>query len=359
MKGSIQCPKCSTEISLEDQGICTHCHHELSANDILRYLFTNEYFNQLEIDENHSIRIAYAYYFDGNLKKAEELFKSVNHQDSRYVYAYLGRMLCVSDGFEISFAPFEDIYQKMMQYVQKQMKNQACIGWISLILNRYMQMNTQLYDKKLAEMAVLKQKMEAERNAKENELRSVELKKAAKIQKKREKLPTLKGAVMIGIWLITLLLFIWGFVVGKASYWTLMIPIFIPYIYCLALIPLIHYSNNEKKFYGFSLLILVFLYPLYFASMLLGMLILNDSAVYSFDIFKERMLVTAVILGISSLIQFVVYIYYENKLHKKIIKFVPANSFDINLDESALIVCEAQALEMEKWLNKNKKETLL
>lgn len=359
MKASIQCPKCSADINLEDQGICRHCHHELSANEILSCLFTDEYFTHLGISENHPLRTAYAYYFDGNLKKAEELFTSVDRKDSAFVYAYLGNMLCISDGFEISFAPFKDSYHKMMQWVLKQIKNQGNKDWIEFILNRYLQRNLLLYDKKLAEMAMLKQRMEADRNAKENELRSIELKKAAKIQKKREKLPTLKGMVMIGVWLITILINTWGFVALKASYWSLLIPLFIPYIYCIALIPLINYSNNEKKFYGFSLLLLILLYPLYFASMLLGLLILNDPVVFSFDIFKERMLITAIILGISSCIQFIVFIYYENKLHKKIVKFVPANSFDISLDESALKVCEVKAMEMEEWLNHNKKEILL
>lgn len=359
MKASIQCPKCLAEISLNDQGICKHCHHELSANEIISSLFTDEYFTQLGIAENHSLRTAYAYYSDGNLKKAEECFKSVDRKDSFYVYAYLGYMLCISDGFEIAFAPFKESYPKAMQTILKQMKNHPTIDWISFILNRYLLMNSQLYDKKLAEMAVLKQKMEAEKNAKENKLRSLELKKAAKIQKKREKLPTLKVAVFIGIWLITIVLNTWGFVASKASYWSLLIPLLIPYIYCIPLIPLISYSNNEKKFYGFSLLLLIILYPFYFASMLLGMLILNDLAVFSFALFKERLLVYAIILGVFSLIQFIVFIYYENKLHKKIVKFVPANSFEISLDESALNVCEAKALEMDEWLNHNKKEILL
>lgn len=352
----IQCPKCNALIQLDEAGGCTHCHYELTANDIVSSLFDDEFFKRLALDEKHPLREGYAYYFDGNLKKAEPLFSSVDKRDKTFIYAYFGRMLCISDGFEISFAPFEEPYQKMMQTILKQTKNQPEAAWLSFILNRYLMKNKALYDEQLAKIASLKQQQAAEINAKENELRSLELKKAAKIQKKREQLPALKWGVLIGIWLLSAVLFTWGFAAGKASYFTLIIAVLVPYTYCLALIPLISYANNEKKFYGFSLLLLVLLYPTYFAAMLIGMLIINDSTLFSLTIFQERLLIYAVILGISSFIQFIVFILNENKLHKKMVKYTPANSFDVSLDQSALTLCEAEALVMDKWLNFDKKE---
>ncbi len=355
----IQCPKCNALIQLDEAGGCTHCHYELTANDIVSRLFDDEFFTRLALDEKHPLREGYAYYFDGNLKKAEPLFSSVDMRDKAFIYAYFGRMLCVSDGFEISFAPFEEPYQKMMQAVLKQTKNQPEAAWLSFILNRYLMKNKALYDEQLAKIAMLKQQQTAEINAKENELRSLELKKAAKIQKKREQLPALKWGVLLGIWLLAAVLYTWGFVAGKASYFTLIIAILVPYTYCLALIPLISYANNEKKFYGFSLLLLVLLYPTYFAAMLIGMLILNDSALFSLTIFQERLLIYAVLLGISSFVQFIVFVLDENKLHKKMVKYTPANSFNVSCDQSALTLCEAEALVMDKWLNFDKKENLL
>ena len=69
----------------------------------------------------------------------------------------------------------------MMQTILKQTKNQPEAAWLSFILNRYLMKNKALYDEQLAKIASLKQQQAAEINAKENELRSLELKKAAKI----------------------------------------------------------------------------------------------------------------------------------------------------------------------------------
>ena len=38
------------------------------------------------------------------------------------------------------------------------------------------------------------------------------------------------------------------------------------------------------------------------------------------------------------------------------VKYTQANSFDVSLDHSALTLCEAEALVMDKWLNFDKKE---